>query len=229
MAKSDLQEPKELGRNQMSLQDFDSNTPPLPVSLLGDLRHRSQILAGVHSPHAELGTAKPAVVFAPLVLPDWEASIQDAKFLFIKRSSHLRRHAGQVGFPGGVIEKEDKNLLETGFRESHEEVGLSREAVEVLCPLSPRAVPSGFHLYPFFVATVQRDFVLQESEVESLHLVPVRELLSCPFRAEQKEWRDTQYRVVYFDLDGLCIWGITGRILEVVLETFFDWKPTVIE
>ncbi len=222
----DLQEPKELGRNQRSLQANDSNSPapPLPVSLLSDLRHRSGLMAGAPA-HAELGTARPAVVFAPLVLPDWDGSINDAKFLFIKRSSHMRRHAGQVGFPGGVIDGQDENLLETGFRESHEEIGLSRKTVEVLCSLSPRAVPSGFHLYPFFVATVQREFILQESEVEAVHLVPVQELLDCKFRAEQKEWQGTQYRVVYFDLDELCIWGITGRILEVVLETFFDWKP----
>ena len=46
----------------------------------------------------------PAVVFAPLVLPNWDAPLEQASMLFIKRSSGMRRHAGQVGFPGGVVE-----------------------------------------------------------------------------------------------------------------------------
>lgn len=172
-----------------------------------------------------LDNGVPAVVFAPLVLPHWEAPLHQARMLFIKRSSHLRRHPGQVGFPGGMVETGDTSLLETGFREAEEEVALQRSAVEVLCALPSAAVPSGVQLHPYLVATDQQEFSKQDSEVEAVHLIPLTDLLSCPFRLEFKEWQGKLWRVVYFDLDNLCVWGVTGRIVEHLLENFFDWRP----
>jgi 8-oxo-dGTP pyrophosphatase MutT (NUDIX family) len=190
--------------------------------LLTALRRRSL----AHPGHCgSAGDSVPAVVFAPLVLPHWEARLEDARMLFIKRSSGLRKHAGQVGFPGGRVEPGDQTLLEAGFREAEEEVALARSSVEVLCPLPTAEVPSGYQLYPFFVATDQQEFVSQESEVEAVHLVAMTDLLTCPFRLEHKEWHAKVYRVVYFDLDDLCVWGVTGRIVEHLLETFFEWRP----
>lgn len=192
--------------------------------LIGSLRQRClPYLETPHEPSLHRET-RPAAVFAPLVLPHWEASLEAANLLFIKRSEGLRRHAGQVGFPGGIVESQDATLLDAGYRESMEEVGLRPETVEVLCPLPAAEVPSGFHLYPYFVATDQQDFVAQPSEVEAIHQVALTSLLSCPFRLEYKEWQSKTFRVVYFDLPGLCVWGVTGRIVEYLLETFFDWK-----
>lgn len=194
------------------------HSPPL----LTGLRERS--LAYAQTAPGEVGQAVPAVVFAPLVLPHWEATLEETSMLFIKRSSGLRKHAGQVGFPGGVVEAGDASLLDAGFREAEEEVALRRASVEVLCPLPTAEVPSGYQLYPYLVATDQQSFTNQESEVASVHLVRLTDLLSCPFRLEHKEWHDKVYRVVYFDLDDLCVWGVTGRIVEHLLESFFDWR-----
>lgn len=169
-------------------------------------------------------SSRPAAVFAPLVLPHWEATLDSASMLFIKRSRGLRRHAGQIAFPGGIVESQDATLLEAGFRESEEEVGLRPESVEVLCPLPAAEVPSGFQLYPYFVATNQQKFVAEPSEVEAIYRVPLSELLECPFRLEHREWMGKTHRVVYFDLPELCVWGVTGRIVEYLLVTFFDWE-----
>lgn len=200
------------------------NSPPDSPALMTLLRQRSK---GCLEPtRLEPGEGSvPAVVFAPLVLPNWDAPLEQASMLFIKRSSGMRRHAGQVGFPGGVVEAGDPTLLDAGFREAEEEVALRRETVEVLCPLPSADVPSGFQLYPYFVATGQQQFQKQDTEVEKIHLVRLTDLLTCPFRLEHKEWQDKVYRVVYFDLDDLCVWGVTGRIVEHLLESFFDWQP----
>lgn len=171
------------------------------------------------------GHAVPAVVFAPLVLPHWDATLAESRLLFIKRASSLRKHAGQMGFPGGVVETVDDSLLDAGFREAEEEVALARDSVEVISPLPVAEVPSGFQLHPYFVATNQQEFRIQQSEVESLHLVSMVDLLTCPFRLEFKEWHSRMWRVVYFDLDDLCVWGVTGRIVEHLLRSFFDWHP----
>lgn len=198
------------------------------LPLLERLRERSRLYAqGAQSQeaHRPAGSGVPAVVFAPLVLPHWTAPLDQASMLFIKRSQRMRKHPGQVGFPGGVVEQQDATLLEAGFREAEEEVALRREAVEVLCPLPSATVPSGFELYPYLVATDQMRFEKQDSEVDAVHLVALSDLLNCPFRLEYKEWEGRRWRVVYFDLDDLCVWGVTGRIVEHLLENFFDWRP----
>lgn len=167
---------------------------------------------------------RPAAVVAPLVLPNWESGIEQASLLFIKRASHLKKHAGQIAFPGGVAEKEDRDLLSTGFREGFEEVGLRREESELLAELPSATTPSGFLLKPFFVATTQQDYQPQESEVEKIHLIPIVELMNCPARCEQREWQGESYRVVYFETPEALVWGVTGRITELLLIHFFDWK-----
>ena len=203
---------------------LDKANPTKQGPLIAELRRRS--LAYQNTAHDLVAHEenRPAAVFATVVLPHWEAPLELAKLLFIKRSEGLRRHAGQVGFPGGVMEAQDPTLLDAGYRESMEEVGLKPESVEVLCPLPAAEVPSGFHLYPYFVATDQQEFVAQPTEVDAIHQVALSDLLSCPFRLEHKEWKGKTYRVVYFDLEELCVWGVTGRIVEYLLETFFDWK-----
>lgn len=192
--------------------------------MLPGLRERSKGL----SPNPDLAKETegvPAVVFAPLILPHWDAHLEEAQFLYIKRSANMRQHAGQIGFPGGVVEASDATLYDAGLREAEEEVALSPGRVEMVAPLPNAWTPSGFQLYPFLVATDQQEFTPQQSEVEALHLVQVQQLLDCPARCEMREWNSQLYRVVYFDIDDLCIWGVTGRITEHILSTFFDWEP----
>ena len=166
----------------------------------------------------------PAAVLAPLVLPDWRSSKKDAKLLFIKRSEQLTKHAGQMAFPGGTVENDDPDFLSAGFREGFEEVGLQREQSKVLATLPQASTPSGFSLHPYFVATTQQRFVSQPEEVQSIHLIEVEELLNCPVRVEQRVWSERSYRVIYFDTSSACIWGVTGRITEILLSHFFNWK-----
>ena len=59
--------------------------------------------------------------------------------------------------------------------------------------------------------------------MESIHLISVQELMNCPVRVEQREWHGQMYRVIYFDTEAACIWGVTGRITEVLLQHFFGW------
>lgn len=167
---------------------------------------------------------RPAVVLAPLVLPHWDAPLSHCCLLFIQRAAHLRHHAGQVGFPGGRVEEDDASLWHAGLREAQEEIGLESPRVRLIAPLPPASVPSGFYLHPFFVATDQSGFQPDLNEVESIHLVPLRDLLSCPVRVDYRHWRGQDWRVVSFDLESLCVWGATGRIVEHLLSHFFDWR-----
>lgn len=193
--------------------------------MLPGLRERSKLITSTPPDLKANLKGVPAVVLAPIVLPHWEAPLEQADFLYIKRASSLRQHAGQIGFPGGVVEEGDESLQAAGMREAHEEVALQPARVELLSHLPNAWTPSGFQLYPFLVATDQQEFTPQESEVEALHRVKLEALLNCPARCEMSEWNGKVYRVVYFDLEEICVWGVTGRITEQILATFFDWDP----
>lgn len=207
------------------------DSPPLEnnpsvhnLTMLGQLKSRAADLKAVSSSPKVANSGVPAAVLAPLILPRWDSSKEEAKLLYIKRSEKLTKHAGQMAFPGGVMEAADQSLLDAGFREGYEEVGLRREQSQVLASLPQATTPSGFQLQAYFVATTQQEFLAQPSEVESIHLIEVEELLNCPVRLEYKVWQEVEYRVVYFDTSSVCIWGVTGRITEVLLNHFFDWK-----
>ena len=62
--------------------------------------------------------------------------------VFTKRRDDLKRHAGEISFPGGRRDPEDADLTATALREAHEEIGLPPEAVETVCAPCPRPRPS---------------------------------------------------------------------------------------
>lgn len=166
-----------------------------------------------------------AAVLACLVLPHWQASLERTQLLFIKRASHLRRHAGEIAFPGGLVEASDATLLDAGFREAKEEVSLNRTSARVIGSLPGGCTPSGYQVTPFVVATTQQHFVTQPDEVAATHLIDLTELLQCPFRTEYRTTTTSRHRIVAFDLSEICVWGITGAILEELLIMFFGWSP----
>src|SRR5881397_822171 len=87
---------------------------------------------------------RPAAVLLPLV------DGPDPSILFTKRTDDLPRHPGEISFPGGMRHDEDGDLLTTALRETEEELGLSREAVDVLGMLEPlQTFTTGYTIAPF--------------------------------------------------------------------------------
>ncbi|HCJ7621195.1 TPA: CoA pyrophosphatase, partial [Enterobacter hormaechei subsp. xiangfangensis] len=64
--------------------------------------------------------------------------------LLTQRSPHMRKHAGQVAFPGGAVDSTDASLIAAALREAHEEVAIPPEAVEVIGVLPPVDSVTGF-------------------------------------------------------------------------------------
>ncbi len=202
------------GDSILTLPALEALTSCCPGSTEASGNNRLQLRDGV-----------PAAVLATILVPHWEATCQEASLLLLKRSRSLRKHPGQIGFPGGRKEDSDATLLCAAYREAAEEVGLQPERARVIGPLTPGETPSGFVLHPFLAITDQQHFVAQEEEVEEIYRIPVPELLRCPVRYKRADWQGQEYSVVYFDLDEICVWGVTGYILEEVLRTYFCWCP----
>jgi 8-oxo-dGTP pyrophosphatase MutT (NUDIX family) len=155
-----------------------------------------------------------AAVLVPLFVQDGEMHA-----VFTRRRRDLRRHAGEISFPGGRQDIEEEDLRETALREAEEEIGLPREAVELVGALTPTpTVVTNYAIYPFVgVIEAGHRWLPSASEVDEVLELP---LLGLRAGHERKRLmrRGVPFRTDVYQLDGHVIWGATARILGDLLE-----------
>jgi 8-oxo-dGTP pyrophosphatase MutT (NUDIX family) len=158
----------------------------------------------------------PAAVLVPLFIA---ADLSDPHVVLTKRRADLRRHAGEISFPGGRKDPGDADLSTTALREAEEEIGLPRAQVEILGALPTTSTfVTNYVIHPF-VATIPAGLAwrLSAKEVEQ-----VLELSLAGIRAAQTtttiERRGIAFETDAYVLDGHVIWGATARILQHLLE-----------
>lgn len=130
-------------------------------------------------------------------------------------------HSGQISFPGGRREEQDKNYEETALRETCEEVGIAQEEIEIIGALSPLYIPpSNYLVHPFAgIHTSVPDFEKQASEVAEIISVDFNKLLAQEVLREQMvSARGFKRHVPVFDVDGVTIWGATAMMLSELRE-----------
>ena len=147
--------------------------------------------------------------------------------LFTKRAQTLRRHAGEVSFPGGRIDPSDEHPLAAALREAEEEVGLAPEDVRVLGHLSDMTTYYGV-VIAAYVGLAGGEPPLDArspEEVDEVLAVPASWLLD-PKRYESRAHVDLpERRVHYWHLDRAVLWGITGEITARFLRRVWGWEP----
>lgn len=162
------------------------------------------------------GGLRPAAVLVPLFEKDGAAHV-----LMTRRRADLRRHAGQISFPGGRVDPDDESTLAAALREAEEEVGLDRRRVEVLGELSEQlVVVTGFRLTPW-VGRVPYPypFAPHPGEVEEILEVPLDQLARPgAHRTETREAFGMLHEVHFFSLGRETIWGATARVLSELLS-----------
>lgn len=137
-----------------------------------------------------------------------------------ERSESLRKHAGQVSFPGGGVDPGDVSAADTALREAHEEIGLDREGVRVVgvLPVLPLSV-TGFRVTPI-AAWWERPSpigVVDPAEVARVERVPLAQLVDPENRFSAiVPGRD--FVAPAFEVDGLYVWGFTAILLDATLR-----------
>ena len=141
--------------------------------------------------------------------------------IFAKRTDRVGTHRGQISFPGGTIDPADPSPLDAALRESEEEVGLPRAAVEPLGALDDTETFATQFVITPWVGVIREPVAWRPDgeEIEKVIEVPFAALLErANFRVEH--WtRDGVVRPVYFyDYGGEVIWGATARIVKHYLD-----------
>ena len=144
--------------------------------------------------------------------------------VFVERARHLRRHAGQIAFPGGAVDDADEgDLARTGLRELHEEIGISPASVAIVGRLSPiRQERNPFNVTPF-VAVVAPDtpLVVDLNEASAAHHVPLAAIVAPgAVHPGVEVGGGKAIETAVFDYGGLHVWGLTGRILEMFVGRY---------
>jgi 8-oxo-dGTP pyrophosphatase MutT (NUDIX family) len=156
-----------------------------------------------------------SAVLAPFILRGAEP-----RLLFTLRPEHLRRHAGQISFPGGARDPEDPTPLHTALREMREELGVPPESVEVLGMLDEMVTTSEFRVVPY-VGLLDPSVELHPDagEIAELLEIPVPDLLVPGLRRTEKRfYRGAERDVYFYDVGRHTIWGATARILSNLLS-----------
>jgi 8-oxo-dGTP pyrophosphatase MutT (NUDIX family) len=133
--------------------------------------------------------------------------------VFTERRSDLRRHAGEISFPGGRRDAHE-SLLETALREAEEEIGLSRERVEIAGALPPIGTfVTNYKVHPF-VGLIEDGlrFEPNPTEVESV-LVASLDDLAAAYEKRRLVRRGVPIKTDTFVIADKLIWGATARIL----------------
>jgi len=139
--------------------------------------------------------------------------------VFTKRRDDLRRHPGEISFPGGRRDDGDVDLCETALREAEEEIGLPRDAVELVGALQPTPTfVTNYSIYPF-VGVIEPGHLweIQAREVDvvlELALEDVRD----GYGRRRLVRRGVPFRTDTYQVGDRMIWGATARIVADLLD-----------
>ena len=146
----------------------------------------------------------------------------------IVRNTYAGVHSAQIGFPGGKVELEDNSLIQTALRETHEEIGIHPDKIEVIKSFTEVFIPpSNFIVAPFLgISYTELEFIEQVEEVSGIIEFPLLDFLNE--KTIVKKIMNTSYgnniEVPTFKINDHYVWGATAMMMselkEVIISSF---------
>jgi 8-oxo-dGTP pyrophosphatase MutT (NUDIX family) len=157
--------------------------------------------------------AVPAAVLIPVL-----AATEEPRLVFTRRTDTLSRHAGEISFPGGLVDDGERPAA-AALREAEEELGLQASDVELLGGLPPvHTYVTGILILPF-VGWLRTDprYTPNAAEIAEVLEFPIADLT----RRGTERWLEHEgrgFRSFVYDMDGAMIWGATAHVLRSLIE-----------
>lgn len=165
--------------------------------------------------HAKL---RDAAVLVPVVDHGGEASV-----ILTTRSSKLRKHSGEISFPGGRLDPTDPTPESAALRETEEEIGLGADFIDVVGRMPDYVSGSGFRIAPI-LSVVKPGFLLtiNEDEVEDAFEVPLSFLMNPDNHVrDSRIWNERERFFYKMPFGERHIWGVTAGIIRTVYERLY--------
>ena len=171
-------------------------------------------------------------------VPEWQFTPQDSEaavlipvtnsvepeIVLTRRASHLSSHAGEVAFPGGKKDDEDRDLVITALRESEEEIGLPPQAVDIVGALAPARSKFGLLVTPIVgVIPPEQEFIPNEDELDHIFSVPLQYFLdNLPNDIYEACYEGERFQAPCYNYEGNIIWGLTAYFIAEFMNQIFD-------
>lgn len=159
-----------------------------------------------------------------VLVPIYPDANRNLNVILTLRSASIR-HAGQISFPGGRSEK-DESIIKTALRETHEEVGIHSDEIDVVGSLTP------FYLYKTnnritpVVGFLEKKPIMQRNpnEVEEIITVKLDTLISDD-QLEKERWdlAHNSFYVPYWSFHRVPLWGATAMMMSELLELYEEF------
>jgi len=135
-----------------------------------------------------------------------------------EKPKHMKFHAGEIAFPGGKLDSNDSDLLETALRETREEIGLTITPSQVIGQLEPVVtLNSGFLILPFVSLVKEIPILSANAEVEKIFHIPLESFLKT--QAKDPDPSHNLIQEMYtFEYENQIVWGASARILKQIQD-----------
>ncbi len=145
--------------------------------------------------------------------------------ILTQRPQTMRKHPGQVAFPGGKIDPTDVDAIDAALREAGEEIGMPRDHIQVVGLADPYCTITGFEVIPVLsVIPPGLELIANPEEVSAIFEAPLAWLLDPANHAEQEiEFQGAHRRFFEMHWEGFRIWGATAAMI-VNLSRRLQWR-----
>lgn len=156
-----------------------------------------------------------------LIFPNEDDELE----LVLTLRSHDIDHGGQISFPGGRAEK-NESLHQTALREAEEEIGVSPETITIIGELSELYVSHSNNLVTPVIGFAEKKphFTINPAEVEEVFAIELHSLLQKKnITVEDWDLHSYTYRVPYWDIHQVPLWGATAMMLNEFLDLYREF------